>query len=219
MDLVDIDRGKLPPEEHKAAETVKLNLIHIQIAAQDFRHTVELYLFAHDRKLAGEDNSRRMIAWMKLAGRSGAILAYSIHRVMQAINAVNAPTLRALVNMKERNQATSLFDAEFPNIAGIRTSAAHPGELTDTENKLANHRLKKAMVSGLGYFGAGSYIVDGMNAYGDHLIFSASFDGKPAQYELSMKKADVLDKVTRHYCRAFYPLEGATAALQRERMR
>ena len=130
-----------------------MNLIHLHRAATEFRHTVELYLFAHDRKLAGQAGDRyfwRMIAWMEIAGRNGSIVAYGIHMVMQAINSVNAPTLQKMVDMNERSQATKLFTAEFPNIAKIRKSAAHPGELSATEKQLDKHRLKENMVSGLG---------------------------------------------------------------------
>ena len=219
MDHVTIDRTVLPPEEHAAAQTVEMNLIHLHTAATEFRHTVELYLFAHDRKLATPDDSCRMIAWINIAGRNGSIVAYGIHMVMQAINSVNAPTLRKMVDMNGRSQGTKLFAAEFPNIAGIRTSAAHPGELSATQTQLDKHHLKETMVSGLGVFGAGSYVSGGMVAGDDHLIYSASFEGTPVEYELSVRKADVLEKIAQHYSRAFYPLENATSAARREQMR
>src|SRR5215208_5968019 len=114
MDHVIVDWAVLPLEEHAAAKTVETNLIQLHTLATEFRHTVELYLFAHDRKLAGQpgdDDSWRMIAWMNIAGRNGSIVAYGIHRVMQAINSVNAPTLRKMVDMNERSQGTKFFAA------------------------------------------------------------------------------------------------------------
>src|SRR5829696_7438607 len=201
---------------------MEMNLIHLHTAATEFRHTVELYLFAHDRKLAGhpgDDDSWRMIAWINIAGRNGSMVAYGIQMAMQAINSVSAPTLRKMVDMNERSQGTKLFAAEFPNIAGIRTAAAHPGELSATQTQLDNHHLKATMVSGLGVFGAGSYVTGGMVAGDDHLIYSASFEGKPVEYELSVRKADVLEKIAQHYSRAFHPLENARSAAPREQMR
>src|SRR5829696_1331100 len=127
--------------------------------------------------------------------------------------------VRKMVDMNERDQATKLFAAEFPNIAGIRKSAAHPGELSATEKQLEKHRLKETMVSDLGVIGAGSYVTGGIAAGGDHLIYTASFEGKPVKYELSVRKADVLEKIAQHYSRAFYPLENPRSAAQREQMR
>lgn len=219
MELVRIDRATLPPGEHTAADTVERNLLHLETAAEEFRRTVELYVFTHDRKLAGQDDSRRMVSWINIAGRNGAIVAYGMHMVMQAINSINAPILRQKVDMGERSQATKLFAAEFPNIAHIRTSAAHPGELSATDKELEKHRLKEPMLSGLGFFGPGSFVHGGMHAENDKLTYTASFEGRPASYELSMRKADVLAMVAQHYNRAFYPLENPMAAAQRIQMR
>lgn len=217
MDFVRIDRTALPPDEQAAADSIERNLIHLQMAAERFRHTVDLYLFAHERKLAGQDDMQKMIAWIDIAGRNGAILAYDIHMVTQAINSVNAPALRNKIDMDERRLATKLFTDEFRTIAGIRTSAAHPGELSAREGEIDKHRLRKDINSELGSFAAGTYISGGTSANADSLIYSASFRGNSVQYELSMRKADVLETVAQHYCRAFYLLEDAISAAQRER--
>jgi hypothetical protein len=207
MDYVAIDPTKLPPEEHAAVRTVSSNLTHLQMAACEFRDTAELYFLAHNQKLSGRYDSRRMIAWINIAGRNGAIVAHGIHKAMEAIEKVKAPTLKGLIDIDEQQLATSLFAAEFPNIAAIRHSAAHPGEFSGNEKDLKKHRLREPMMGRLGYLGAGAFVTGGMTAGKDRLIYTASFKGEPADYELSTRKADALDRVAQHYCRAFYPLD------------
>ena len=221
MDIVRIDHDALPPEERDAAKTVEDKLLHMQRAVQDFRHTFDLYAHAHERKLAAQNEGGRemwkMITWIHAAGRNGAIITYGFWMAMQEINSVNAPTLRGKIDMEERKKATRLFEAEFPKIAHIRTAAAHPGEL---ESEAEDHRLKESGTSGAinadDFFG--SFVGPTVTAENERLIYTASFKGALADYELSARKADALGAVAQHYCRAFYPLEdGISAHLRGER--
>lgn len=216
MDIIRIDRATLPEEEREAATSIERNLMALQNNAEEFRQTVDLYRFAHAREalLSQSDREQRrdMIALVKIAGRNGAVVAYSFSRLMEAINATKAPVLWSKADMAEKKKATRLFAGEFPSITAIRQSAAHPGELAKNSAEQGRHRLKSPLAHPAVQTTEGSYVEGLMHAAPNSLNFGASFEGRLAQYELSMAKADVLDTVTDHYRRTFYPLEAAKAA-------
>lgn len=212
MDFIRINRLALPPEEHELAAVVEDNLIMLHLSAQDFRSSADLYLYAHDRKVAGHYDSRRMISWIRIAGRNGAIAASSLYKIMEITKRVNAPTLQSKVDSRARKTATKLFAREFLNIVSVRNSTAHPGEITGTLMERERHRLDQLHVSGAAVFGEGTLIHDSMHALHDHLMFGGSFEGRFVEYELSMRKADILDEVVRRYCEAFRALERQSIA-------
>lgn len=214
--IIRIDRATLPEGERDPAASIEQNLVALQNNAEEFRQTVDLYRFAHarERHLSQLDRGQRrdMIALVKIAGRNGAVVAYSFSRLMEAINATKAPIMWSKADMAEKKKATRLFASEFPSIAAIRQSAAHPGELAKNSVEQERHRLKAPLEHPAVQATEGVYIEGLMHAAPDSLNFGATFEGKLAQYELSMAKADVLDAVTDHYCRTFYPLEEANGA-------
>jgi hypothetical protein len=216
MDSVLIDRNALPPEEHSAANSIQQNLMTLQANAEEFRQSANLYLFAHTRKLLVHEQDMRqsfeMIAIMKIAGRNGAVVAYSFSRIMEAINCTKAPTIWAKADKTEKQKATKLFAKEFPSINAVRHSAAHPGELMKNADEEARHRLRQPLVHPAVQMGGPSYIESLMHASNDALRFGSTFEGQFREYELSLAKADVLDAVASHYCRTFYPLENQAQA-------
>ena len=221
-DVVCVDRQKLPEEEHDAARSIETNLIRLQTLAEEFRHSVHLYIFAHDKKLAapvGSPLSHQMRAWIQIACRNGAIVARSFSILMHAINSAKMPTIWQRANMHEREAATKLFATEFPAIEGVRQSAAHPGELSKSADEANKHRLKETLEGNQSYFGAGVFLEGHVCALNESATYTSSFKEKPVSYELSIRKADILDTVATHYCRAFHPTESEISRLQRERRR
>jgi hypothetical protein len=209
MDHVFMDRNNLPKDEHEAARSIEHNLIMLDMIADEFRQTVDLYLFAHARKsaimaqrranMSAPLNARRfgnlpdsgeMIGLIKIAGRNGAVVANGFARIMEAINSTKAPTIWAKADQTERRKGTKLFASEFPTIEGIRTSAAHPGELAKSPTEQQRHRLSKAVrsTSIIAGEGSGVYISDMMHGSPDKLVFGASVMGDFVEYELSMPK-------------------------------
>lgn len=218
MDFIRVARNAIPPEEHEAAGSIEHNLMMLQQGAEDFRRTVDLYLFAHAVKVSGSPATQELVNWIKIAGRHGAIVADSFSRLMEAINKSKAPHIWAKADLQLREKATGRFAAEFPTSAQIRNSAAHPGELSKSTKEQQKHRLKKAVSNTIINAGEGSglFISDMMNGADDKLTFGASFKGDWVEYELSIAKADALAVIADLYCRAFYPLEHPSAAQQRE---
>lgn len=213
MDFVRMDRSALPPEEHQAAWEIESNLSTIQMLSQEFRQSAHLYLFSHGRQTLHADQLRDMIGLQKIAGRNGAVVAYSFARIMEAINSTKAPTIWAKADKAERTKATKLFAREFPSIEHIRHSAAHPGELRKNPAERARHELKGPIAHRIiQSTGGGVYIESAMEAGPDSLVFSATIYGELREYQLSLAKADVLDTVANHYFRTFYPLEDTRQA-------
>jgi len=208
MHAVSIDLSTLPAEEHEAARAISSNLLILQFIARDFRNAADFY--AHIRTLVRQNgiDAQRKMAWTKMAGRSGAIDANGFRAVMEAINKAKAPTIWDKVNMVERDAAVRMFSSEFQTIGGIRTSTAHPGELTKDENQRNKHAAKADVRTSSSDFRAGTFISDLMEASDDHLVFSATFKGSLVSYELSLAKADALDRIAARYVSAFRPLGG-----------
>ena len=225
MDFVRMDRNALPPKEHEAAWSIEQNLMALVSNAEEFRQTADLYLFAHTQKLMEQNrNSERMwemIGWIKIAGRNGTIVAYSFSRLMEAINATRAPTIWSKADLKEKRKATKLFANEFPKIAHVRQSAAHPGELTKNPTEQQRHTATKGIYTAAIQAVPGSqvFISGMMQAGNDRLRYGGTFEGEYVEYELSIQKAEILNAVADSYHRTFYPLEEPNAAQQREWMR
>ncbi|MBF5091144.1 hypothetical protein F1640_14215 [Novosphingobium sp. NBM11] len=192
----------------------------MQSAAREFRQTADLYLFAQARKklLLGADNFliQDMIGLTTIAGRNGAVVANSFAKLMEAVNATQAPTIWSLAEMAARRAGTKLFSQYFPEIASIRTSAAHPGELSKSKAELFSHKLTSPIKTSALHSGPGIYISDMMETHENSLIFSATVKGRMVSYELSMRTADVLDCVNAQYHRVFLALEPPELARMRK---
>lgn len=203
-----MDREALPPEEWQAAEYIEGNLRSLQRGAEAFRYTVEFYMHIRELVRTESIDTWRKVAWTRMAGRDGAIEAYSFNMVMELINdwRRRAPTPWGRMDKAKMKVATGLFAKEFPNIAGVRNSAAHPGQLSGSPEEIARHRLG----------GIGIFIGDSMSASDDALHFGSTYKQRPVEYELSYAKADALAKVACLYNEAFWPLEHPTEAAHRE---
>lgn len=217
MDYIRFDAAALPADEHEAADYAQRNLTHLQFAALGFRSSVEFYMHIRELKRIGLPNARK-VAWTKIAGRNGAIEAYGFWMAMQAIHEMKAPTIQSRIDMAKRKAGASLFAAEFPTVAGLRQTTAHPGEFSATPENMERHRITKAVSTPNIRIeeGGGVFIADRMAAGDDKLTFMASFKGKLVEYELSYAKADALDRVATLYLEAFFPLEDAITASQRQ---
>ena len=101
------------------------------------------------------------------------------------------------MDLQKKKEATRLFAREFPEIASIRNSTAHPGQLSGSPRDINSHRLG----------GVGVYLTDLMVADDDKLTLTATFNKKFASYELSFGKANKLAEVAALYCDAFQALE------------
>jgi hypothetical protein len=213
MDTVTIDRNALPADEHEPAQYIETNLVSLFSAADSFRDTADLYLHARELRHA----------WVRIAGRNGAIEAYSFMMVMQLIaeTRAKAPTIWSRIDPTKKDEATKLFADEFPTIAGIRNSTAHPGQLSGDPSEIEKHRLKDALVEIDGILQPANrmYIADSMKGDDTKLEVRASFKGKLVAYELSHAKADALMRVATFYSEAFYPLEQPIYAERRSMLR
>lgn len=214
MDFVSIDRAGLSGVECVAANALEHNLLSLQVRAQGFRDTLGLYLHVRERKRQGVEEFK--VAWTQIAGRNGAIEAQGFADTMAAVNSINAPTIWAKMDAATKRTGTKLFAREFPNIAGIRNSTAHP-ELATNPNEVEKHRMTEAGQNAGWIIGAesGLFISDSMTAHDDRLVFSASFKGRLASYELSEAKAAILDEVAQLFRAAFYPAEDPISVARR----
>ena len=214
MDLVSIDRAGLSAVECVAAKALEHNLLNLQLRAQGFRDTIALYRHVRERKRVGVEEFK--VAWTQIAGRNGAIEAQGFAETMAAINSVDAPTIRAKMDASRKRTGTRLFAHEFPNIAGIRNSTAHP-ELPADPKEVEKHRMKETGQNAGWLVGAdsGLFISDSMAANDERLVFSASFKGRLVSYELSETKAGVLDEVAQLFRSAFYPAEDPISIARR----
>lgn len=200
---VRISLKGVPIEEYDAIDSIQSNFSTLENLARGFRETVDLYLFTNacSKKFQSEvdrywhDNS----GWYQIAARNGAISAYSFLRVLEAINSAPCPTVWSMIDSTSRKIATKLFASEFPKVSGIRQSTAHPGELTKSKKERQRHSLNDN--------GSELYISGMMQVSDNGMIVSSTFEGKMVGYELSLRKADVLDAVIKHYECAFIPLE------------
>jgi hypothetical protein len=221
LDYVRIDRSALPEKECEAAESIERNLSSLASLTDGFRLHVDMYLDLFLRKQAvGRDDPNELlkfVAWMRGAARLGALDAYSFSMVMQAVNETKAPTIWAKSDMEARKRATKLFAAEFPLIAAVRQAAAHVGELSKSAAEENRHRLKQAVENERMLVGpdSGIFMPSFVHAEPNRAIYSATFQGKMSEYELSDAKADALATVSQLYRETFYPLEHPSAAAQR----
>lgn len=211
--LIDLDA--LPEEEREAALYIHGNLTQLTASTSDFRATLELFLHAHELKRGGADLFK-MAKWIGIAGRNGAIVAHGFWMGMQAINATNAPSVWGKADMNARNEATKLFAAEFPSLAKIRKTAAHPVELSATPTELKRHGLKESYAGLSMQLAPGTFVQGGMHVSSGKLTYTSSFEGQMVSYDLSDEKAQALERVAELYCQTFYPLEHPITAAQRE---
>ena len=210
-----IDVSALPQDEHQAANSINWNILQLKSSAEEFRSSLELLLYV-ESTFGGMDQIRRRAEWTRIACRNGAIVAHGFWMGMQAINATAAPTVWSKANMKARNKATKLFSTEFPTLAKIRKSAAHPVELSATDAEASKHRLK-APFEGLSMsIGEGSFVQGGVHVAPGKAEYHATFDGQLVSYTLCEEKAYALEEVANLYNQTFWPLEAATAAARRE---
>lgn len=210
MDIPRIDFDLLPSEEHLTAHRLETNLCTLVRIAAEFRCSVNLYLFGKN-KLPGMraqfgSNIGDLPGFAEIATRNGAILAGGFAHVRIAIDNCRAPTLWAKSNIDQRKEGKRLFVTEFPNIIDVRDAAAHPGEFIKNNWEAEKHGLKDRTEIGSISLGPTSYMEGMMSLQADHAIFYATTRGSIASYELSMRKADVLDTVIEHYIAAICPI-------------
>jgi hypothetical protein len=207
MDVVLINRAALPPEERETAVFIEANLRSLRMAAEAFRHTVDLFMHIRDLIRTTDLDVWRKVAWTRIAGRNGAIEAYSFGMVMELINDARreAPVMWSEVDIAKKKAASKLFAKEFATISGVRNSTAHPGQLSGSPEEIAKHRL----------LGIGLFIGDNMQATDEALTFGATYKQQLVTYELSYPKADALERVASLYHDAFRPLDVFTASPQR----
>jgi len=219
MEPVLFDFGRLPPEELEAGHAIWRNLMELQHAAENFRLAVDLFMLVRElRPLPSADDMpdwsdegqlrrRQQNSWMRIAGRSGAIDANGCRALMTAIKKAKAPTVWASAAMAEREAGWALFAAEFPNILGIRNAAAHPGELSKDAKEMREHMKEGPFVIGAMTAEENSsvFISGSMQIIPGGMVYRSTFKGEIVEYELSYRKANVLDQVTRHYIETFRP--------------
>jgi len=216
MDLY-IDHNSLPEEERKASRVVEENLRALLDLVEDFRSTLDL--FNHVNTLEPDPAApHRRGRWSEIAGRNGALVVYGFWQVMEAINALKAPTLWQRADVQERRTGDSLFTARFPQIAAIRISAAHPGELSATPQERKKHGLNEAVENQMISVAAnsGTFIESMMVVAGKKMTYSSSVKGKLVSYELSEESAQALEQIVGQYLVAFMPLEDPKSRAGRE---
>ena len=200
---VRISLKGVPFEEYDAVDSIQSNFSTLESLARGFRETVDLYLFTNacSKKFQAEVDSywHENSGWYQIAARNGAISAYSFLRVLEAVNSAPCPTVWSMIDTSSKKIATKIFASEFPKVSGTRQSTAHPGEFTKSKKERQRHSLNNN--------GSELYISGMMQTSDNGMIVSSTFEGKMVDYELSLRKADVLDAVIKHYESAFIPLE------------
>ncbi|SEN16948.1 hypothetical protein SAMN05192583_2122 [Sphingomonas gellani] len=209
MRFFQFDRSLISFDERADAEQVERCLLSMQRAEEDFRSSLDLYNYAFRRKRGGSVpyESKRMVQWMKIAGRNGAIAANSFSQMTIIINGADLPSVRGEWNADAKKKARRLFQCEFPDILAIRASAAHPEELGTNPAERMKHRLKQPVsLSGVLQAAAGTFVSDHLSAYDSKLVYNATYNGVMVGYELSEPKADALSRAVDLYFNAFLPV-------------
>jgi hypothetical protein len=141
------DLANVPGPERDAVRTINDNIVHLELLVGEFRDCLDLAIEAIRRS---EPEARptptaeyhRMMDWVRIACRGGALAAYSFSMLLTTINRAKAPTVWSLADMAARDEANRLFDEQFPTIHGIRQAAAHPTELRKTAGERGAHAIR-----------------------------------------------------------------------------
>jgi hypothetical protein len=204
-----IDYDGYSEAEIVIAKSLERNLNQLSVLALEFRSTVHLYLLCFQQRELIKDVKDQyglrdlklfsnVSDWFTIVGRNGAILCYSYDRLISEINSCHLRQIKERVDFEERKKGTKLFHNQFKDIKKVRNSSAHPGEFTKNPEGFEKHCYK---------MGGRIYIQNMMNAGEDELSYGSTVEGKFVNYRLSEQKADILDRVTEHYFKAYYPLQ------------
>jgi len=218
LDIVVIDPDAIPADEHAAAREIWMQLAGLAGPISEFRNTLSLLNLALGsmredvdfRDRAAIERQMTISAWSGIAGRNGAIVAHGFRARLREIRKKSeaAPTIWAKLDHVARKEADELFGRDFGQIIQVRNTAAHPGEMTSSDEEKKGHPLRKRFEDANMDVDAGTYLegvvsVDGAGT----ATYVSSYQGKPVAYELSDRTVGVLENVAKLYKAMFHPLE------------
>jgi len=197
--------GKIPDNEHIHADSIQWLLFSIGHRCEDFSAAIQLFdrCFAYvgetrrpsGNRLQNPEEFNLQGRWMHIAVREAAAIIYRFNEDMESIgkNLGHCPTLRALLDMKSKREATRAFSKQFPNWEGIRHSGQHWAKLYGTPEGLASHVIP----------GDRTILV---NSLLDRR-YETTFEGKKIGMELTQDTLAKLRHVRDLYWLAFIPAQ------------
>jgi hypothetical protein len=227
----------LPIKEQVSAAAINSNLFSLRGCVSDFKAAVHLFDTAISNRIArsvsneqswrdgtAEKNNQHnslMMAWTRIAAKSGSLSIYEFHRLEQAIDKLvkRCPTLESMIDKDARRHGSRLFDENFPDFANVRLFAAHGREMTDNPEKFAKHSISA--------HNSGRISIDAQNTSIQDVLVGRTYtntsNGKVVSYDISMETLTKLQEVLERRFATFLQADIVTkeiflAQLQ-ERMR
>ncbi|MES2271331.1 MAG: hypothetical protein V4533_10635 [Pseudomonadota bacterium] len=227
--------SRLPPEEKEKSNKLKSIFNDLVARVAELDHAVALYgvsmkeldgleIVRDEMGMPTQESmqrrstlSGRYVTWGNMGARCGAMAVYSFYQILQAAGAIanKCPTIIQYQDHDIKRAATKLFDANFPNFAGVRYHAAHPGEPaakgSDAHSINTGVNIEGVMdiASGVQVFMSGTMI-------DDH--YTCTYEGNMISYHVHIATVNKLMDVLLEYFRSFEPLAAHHAALLDQEM-
>jgi hypothetical protein len=143
-----IELGPLPQAEREHAKTLQQVLWNMGHRCADLEAAFELFEHCLDyvkqhRNPVGAAQRDYWIRehWAHMAAREAAAIIYRFEEDMDAAgdNLARCPTLRSLVDIKQKRAATKAFSKHFSAWLLLRHSGQHHGKLYGTPEAIAEH--------------------------------------------------------------------------------
>lgn len=224
----------LPAEERDDLIKLSHSCSGLTDKVEELRHAIDLHLWSNQQfhsldaergpdggpTIAARERWRqhgpRFSAWSDMGARCGAMAIYGFHIIMKRTTTIanRCPTVLLHQDKSARRNATSLFNKYFPDFAGIRTFAAHPGETS--EQDIEKHSITKALeIDGvLSVKEGASIFLEGTMMNGHYTV---SYHGRTAAYRVHPETAAALEEVATEYFQSFAPVMAYQNGLAHER--
>lgn len=172
-----------------------------------FRAAVSLFDFCYEKahSITNDVNLRRSyLSWMHIAARDGAMTIYHFGKALAATEtALNrCPSINSAVDTSQMRLAKNSFKGAFPDFEAMRHAVAHAAELSANPESHNKNSF------------SGTYKVDGFSAANvadmtmSDLIgrnYTATFEGRIIEYELSLATGDRLESIKNRVFAAVAP--------------
>lgn len=195
--------AELPDGQQDAGRICQSNLDALASYVRDLRTAVEIFDYAFEQRgpppffMPNQD----FFPWLLVAARQGILSVYNYRMAFKGVRSQlrqsEALRLQAIGPDIERNKET--FDRSFPNLAELRQTVLHDGELLWNQERDRENRNRKDYSGPLGEFaGNGSAIKSGI---GDR-TYTATFSGSVVEFEMSSLKVEQLEALRSDLIRA-----------------
>ncbi|WP_176473093.1 hypothetical protein [Sphingomonas lenta] len=112
------------------------------------------------------------------------------------------------VDLDAKKRAQKILESNFPQIASIRLSAAHPREIGSTPRDHEKHSIKGGHSDRVISSSSPQLLIEGSLLIEDHrLVYTSSISGRAVSFELSETSYKHLVDAQLEFWNAFSPLE------------